>query len=72
MKPKFTACFRREGKWIAAYVEEIPGVNTQGRTMAEARANLHDALRLVMAANRAMARKQRGRVMAREPIELSA
>lgn len=72
MKRQFTACFRQEGKWIAAFVEEIPGVNTQGRTMAEARANLRDALKMVFSANRALARKQRGRVLSREPIELTA
>jgi predicted RNase H-like HicB family nuclease len=35
-----------------AYIEEIPGVNTQGRTLAEARRNLKEALTLVIEANR--------------------
>ncbi len=35
-----------------AYVEEIPGVNTQGRTIAEARRNLKEALAMVIEANR--------------------
>ena len=68
MKRQFTACYRRQGDWIAAFVEEIPGVNTQGRTMSEARANLRDALKMVLAANRTLARKGRGRVVFREPI----
>ncbi|MBM3892193.1 MAG: type II toxin-antitoxin system HicB family antitoxin, partial [Verrucomicrobia bacterium] len=33
----FTAVFQKSGKWWAAYVEEIPGVNTQGATLKEAR-----------------------------------
>jgi hypothetical protein len=35
-----------------AYIEEIPGVNTQGRTVAEARRDLKEALTLVIEANR--------------------
>ena len=36
MVGQFTDVYLRQGKWYAAYVEEIPGVNTQGRTLAEA------------------------------------
>jgi len=32
MKREFTAVFQKRDKWYVAYVEEIPGVNTQGRT----------------------------------------
>jgi len=49
---EFTALYEKRGKWIIATVAEIPGVNTQGRTMREARANLQDALRLVLECNR--------------------
>jgi predicted RNase H-like HicB family nuclease len=35
-----------------AYVDEIPGVNTQGRTFAEARENLKEALQLILEENR--------------------
>jgi predicted RNase H-like HicB family nuclease len=48
----FTAVYRKSGKWWAAYVEEVPGVNTQGATLAEARANLKEALALILQANR--------------------
>lgn len=40
----FTAVYRKSGKWWAAYLEEVPGVNTQGATLTEARANLKEAL----------------------------
>ncbi|HZY30561.1 MAG TPA: type II toxin-antitoxin system HicB family antitoxin [Candidatus Methylomirabilis sp.] len=52
MKREFTAVFQKRDKWYVAYVEEIPGVNTQGRTLKEARANLKEALQLIIEANR--------------------
>ncbi len=39
----------------AAFVEELPGANTQGKALAEARANLEEAVRLVLEANRELA-----------------
>ncbi len=47
MQRKYTAVFKKSGKWIVAWLEEIPGVNTQGRTMKEARSNLKEAAQLV-------------------------
>ena len=37
------------------FVEELPGANTQGATLAETRRNLREAIRLVLEANRASA-----------------
>ena len=53
---KFTAVFVPcpEGGF-AAFVEELPGANTQGETMDEARANLQEAVQLVLEANRQLA-----------------
>ena len=48
MEREFTAVIEKRGPWYVAYVEEIPGVNTQGRTLAEARRNLKDAIRLIL------------------------
>jgi len=42
--------------WIG-FVEELPGANTQGRTLEEARENLQEAVRLVVEANREIARR---------------
>ena len=69
----YTAAFKREGKWIAAWIEEIPGVNTQGRTMKEARENLQDALHLMLETNRELSRKSagKGRTIKREDFVLS-
>lgn len=71
MKREFTAVFQKRDKCYVAYVEEIPGVNTQGRTLKEARANLKEALQLIIDANRQLAAKRRGRVR-REPIAVEA
>jgi mRNA interferase HicA len=40
-----------------AFVEELPGANTQGVTLDEARTNLHEAVALVLEANRTLAQE---------------
>ena len=67
----FTAVYLKKGKWYVAYVEEIPGANTQGRTLAEAKENLKEALVMVLEANRALARETAGRGAREEPISVS-
>ena len=52
MTREFTAVIEKKGPWYIAWVEEIPGVNTQGRTLAEARRNLKEALQLILEQNR--------------------
>lgn len=52
MEHRFTGVFERDGDWWIAYVEELPGANTQGRTLEEARENLKEAIALVLEANR--------------------
>ena len=39
----------------AAYVEEIPGVNTQGETLDETKTNLKEALLMVLETNKILA-----------------
>ncbi len=65
----FTAVIQKRGRWYVAFVEELPGVNTQGRTLAEARRNLKEALALVLEANRMLtARELRGQAAIKEPV----
>jgi predicted RNase H-like HicB family nuclease len=71
MKRQFTSVIEKRGRWYVAYVEEIPGVNTQGRTLAEARRNLKEALTLVIETNRELTAKQRLTRSIREPITVS-
>ncbi len=58
MESRFTAVFEKRGRLWIGWVEEISGVNTQGRTLKEARENLKEALKLVIEANRELSRKQ--------------
>jgi predicted RNase H-like HicB family nuclease len=51
----FTGVFEKVDDWYIAYVEELPGANTQARTLDEARENLREAIELVLAANREIA-----------------
>ena len=67
MQREFTAVIQKRHRWYVAYVEEIPGVNTQGRTLAEARRNLKEALRLILETNRQLAGPD-ARDARREPI----
>ncbi|MEA2553386.1 MAG: hypothetical protein QOJ65_1562 [Fimbriimonadaceae bacterium] len=48
-----TAVFKETDEWWIAYIEEVPGVNTQGKTLQEARANLDEAWREMLELNRA-------------------
>jgi predicted RNase H-like HicB family nuclease len=66
---KFTAVFEQDGEWWIGYLEELPGANTQGRTLDEARENLKDAVRLLIAANRALTRRElQGKTIIREEL----
>jgi len=52
MEIELTAVFRKFPEGYAAFVEELPGANTQGATLEEARANLKEAVAMVLQANR--------------------
>ena len=66
---KFTAVFEQDGDWWIGYLEELPGANTQGRTLAEARENLKDAVRLLITANRELTRRElQGKTIIREEL----
>ncbi|MHB1222970.1 MAG: type II toxin-antitoxin system HicB family antitoxin [Gemmatimonadaceae bacterium] len=70
---EFTAVFRQVPEGYIAFVEELPGANTQGTTLEEARANLREAVELVLEANRALAEEElAGAEVIREPLRLSA
>jgi predicted RNase H-like HicB family nuclease len=58
MKKKITRIIRKSSNWYIAHIKEIPGVNTQGRTRAEARSNLKEALALVLETERQLRRGQ--------------
>jgi predicted RNase H-like HicB family nuclease len=57
MDLQFTAVFRKVPEGYIGFVEELPGANTQGATLEEARANLQEAVALVLEANRTLAQE---------------
>jgi len=52
IKTGLTAVFEQVGDDYIGYIEEMPGVNTQGATIKEAKANLQEALELILEVRR--------------------
>lgn len=68
---ELTAVYIQVPEGYVAFVEELPGANTQGATLDEARENLQEAVHLVLAANRELAeRSLKGQDVSREPFAL--
>lgn len=57
---QLTAVYRKVPEGYIAYVEELPGANTQGATLEEAQRNVREAIQLVLEANRSLIRQQTG------------
>ena len=73
MQIQLTAVYRRVSEGYVAFVEELPGANTQGATLEEARTNLQEAVELVLEANRTLAEEELyGADVIREPFKLTA
>jgi predicted RNase H-like HicB family nuclease len=72
MENHFTAVFEQDGPWWIGYVEELPGANTQGATIEEARENLKEAVALILESNREQAEKEIvGRVVIKEELVIT-
>lgn len=56
MAATYTAVVQQHDEWWIGWIEEIPGVNSQGRTREELLDNLRDALEEALEMNRAEAR----------------
>ena len=56
MKREFRAVIKQDEGWWIGWVEEIPGVNSQGKTKAELLKNLKSAIKEALEFNRAEAR----------------
>jgi len=48
MRNEFTSVIEEDGDWFIGYCPEIPGANGQGRTVDECRANLAEAIALIL------------------------
>ena len=73
MSMNLTAVFLKVPEGYIGFVEELPGANTQGATLEETRANLEEAVTLVLEANRHLAKESlKGQEVIREPLFISA
>ena len=69
MNEKLTAVFEKSPKGYIGYVEELPGANTQGTTLEETKANLIEAIQLVIKANRQLTEEEiSGKEIIRQPV----
>ncbi len=69
---QMTAIFMQCPEGYIGFIEELPGANTQGATLEEARLNLREAVQMVLQANRDMAQRSiAGQDVRREPFDLS-
>ena len=68
---KLTAVFMKVPEGYVAFIEELPGANTQGETLEQARENLHEAVALVLDANRTLTEQSlEGAAVVREAFVL--
>lgn len=73
MQLKLTKVFQKVPQGYIGFVEELPGANTQGETLEEARSHLEEAIELVLEANRALAEEQiQGQAVIRAAVIFSA
>lgn len=69
MENRYTAVFEQVGDWWNGYVEELPGCNVQEPTLEEARDSLKEVIRLILQANRELARREsKGHQVIREEV----
>ncbi len=73
MQVQLTAVFKKVPEGYIGFVEELPGANTQGATLEETRANLMEAIQMVLEANRTLAQESlAGQDVIREPMTMTA
>jgi len=72
MDIRFTGVYRKVPEGFVAFVEELPGANSQGQTLEEARANLEEVAALVLETNRALLEEDlKGAEVIREPFTVT-
>jgi predicted RNase H-like HicB family nuclease len=72
MTRQFTAIYKKSGRWYSGWIEEIPGVNTQGKTLRETKENLKEALLLILETNKLLNKKElSGDKVLRQPLFVS-
>jgi predicted RNase H-like HicB family nuclease len=66
MQREPTSVIEKRDNWYIGYVEELPGVNTQGKTLRKVRENLKEALHLIIETNRDLAIKSQANILSRD------
>ncbi|HWY46437.1 MAG TPA: type II toxin-antitoxin system HicB family antitoxin [Bryobacteraceae bacterium] len=70
---RLTAVYMKVPEGYVAFVEELPGANTQGATIEEARTNLEEAVAMTLEANRELSEQSlAGAEVIRETLILPA
>lgn len=71
---KLTAVYLKVPEGYIGFVEELPGANTQGKTLQEARDNIIEAIEMTLEANRILAQEslEDTQDVIREPVNLQA
>lgn len=71
MRLQLTKVFKKVSEGYIGFVEELPGANTQGNTIEEARLNLEEAIEMVLDTNRLLSEEQlQGQDVIRESVVL--
>ena len=69
---ELTAVFKKVPEGYIGWVEELPGANTQGKTLEEARENLQEAIRLVFEVNRELTERDlQGNEVLKESVSVA-
>ena len=71
MKHQFTAVYKKRGRCYIGWIEEISGVNAQGKTIKETKENLKEALSLIIETNRLVSGIEAGKKALRESLAVS-
>ena len=65
---QYTAIIKQDAGWWIGWIEEVPGVNSQGQTREELLANLRSALSEAIEMNRESARSEAGADFEETPL----
>lgn len=51
MVTNYTIVIVKSGDWYAGYVKELPGAHSQGKSIKEVKANIKEAIKMIVASN---------------------
>ena len=69
MVNEFTVVFEQDEDWYIAYCLEVPGANSEGKTMAEARQKVAEAIARKLAARQEKSRRDLAPYLTSEAVE---